>query len=120
MREENNRTRLHICVGCEGIENPTIIDFLGFELIRKFGGVSIFQGNGFWISDGNNYQDKYVGKCEKVSMINLILTIVPDREKEAIEYIENLLNKVKHDYSLNFSAVHIELSKVCTKHLLLP
>lgn len=61
-----------------------IIDLIGTELSKTFGGITfpngLDNGTGFWISDGNDFKEKYTGTISKEPIVSFSLSVMPNHK----------------------------------------
>ena len=80
--------------------------------IEKFSGAG---ASFIWSEDGEEDKPQYLdGKQE--SGMKIILSVMPEKEKQAQQQLQALLQSLKTQLNLTMSWVHVELEEVTAKH----
>nr|WP_321461883.1 hypothetical protein [uncultured Cohaesibacter sp.] len=114
--ESKKRKRLLVCVSCPRALEPALADYVGGEVTRLFGGVTFLTGLGFWSSDGAEFKNRYESDIQKENTMVMLLSVMPDREEEALRLIEKTFTAAKTKFALSYQSIHVESQDVTANH----
>ncbi len=113
-----SKTRIKIIaiVGAKSF-SCEIKSVIGRSLTEKWGGCFISRGDGFWSSEGNNFQDDYApSSVMQEESLKIELTVMPSAEHEAINSICKIMSEVKDKNMNHFRFVHVEKIQCTADH----
>jgi hypothetical protein len=111
------RIRFTLVLSCDGFPYEEAIAFLAPELGTHFAGAMFESITGVWSEDGDQWLDKHA-KGHSEPGIKLTVSVLPDREDNAILQLQTLIKAMKRELALPIQWVHVEKESVDALHFL--
>jgi hypothetical protein len=117
----NTRVRFDICFTVNSRHQITpVCQQLGTKLSRLFGGVTFYNNaegaTGYWTADSHLFLAEYPSEAMSEPLVVFSVSVVPDKQASALEYIKSELQQIKNTFLTNSSYVHIESQVVESHH----
>lgn len=119
---DNRRIRFMVLLSVDPHKMTEAGDFIATELSRQFGGATIIGGpeprtcTGYWADDGHEFKGEYSGQILREPVLGLMLTVLPEDEDRAYEWIQRAVAGAVKAFNLNSRYIHIESHPTTARH----
>jgi len=112
----NKRIRLTVIFSAPDFPYQEVLDYLGPTLGQLFAGACCQPIDGIWSEDGEHEKAQYqMGQQEKG--MKILLSVTPDKQEQAKQQVQAMLQVLKTQLNLAIFWVHIEQEEVFAHHI---
>lgn len=112
----NKRIRLTIIFSAPNFPYQKVLDCLSPKLGQLFAGACCQPVDGIWSEDGEHEKALYQSGQQEKGM-KILLSVTPDKQEQAKQQIQAMLQALKITLSLPIYWVHIEQEEVFSHHI---
>lgn len=106
---------------CSMTIKPHLLDdinaHVGQVLSKRFGGVTTYEGNGFWSKNGNDDLIEYSDNIEQCKVLIIHLSVMPDLECDALSALKSVFAEINDEYKLGNTHLHVEKQSTTAHHI---
>ncbi len=98
------------CLSVEPEKENAVRTFIGMEISRKYAGVTIQTGTGFWAMDGHEFRKEYDGPFLEETVLIIHLSVLKEDEDQALFWLRQTFKQAVATFGLTANHLHIEKS----------
>ena len=109
MSHDNLQRTVYIAyLACEEQHLAAISSYIGKNLSRRFGGVTLSQKRGFWAADGDEHKSSYTGQISEETVIAIHLSVLTEQDTDALALLRQTVKEAINQVDSSARHLHVE------------